>query len=230
SVPGLSVDAVRIVDQHGRLLSQPDSVNSDRLDLQARMEAKLRSQVAQLLTPMLGEGNFSSEIQIELDMSEVTSARESYDKDGAIRRETQQESQTVGGAAVGVPGVLSNTPPADPEAQPGAPTGGAAGAAQPPTTGESSATRTYELGREVAVSNNTPGSVKRLSVAVALSKEAMQGTSPAELTKIEELIAAAVGANPERGDQVAVVVRPLDRKSTRLNSSHVKISYAVFCL
>src|SRR5690606_41822022 len=29
-----------------------------------------------------------------------------------------------------------------------------------------------------------------------------------------------------RGD----VVRRLDRKSTRLNSSHVKISYAVFCL
>src|SRR5690606_39991812 len=25
-------------------------------------------------------------------------------------------------------------------------------------------------------------------------------------------------------------VRPVDRKSTRLNSSHVKISYAVFCL
>src|SRR5690606_29057896 len=210
SVPGLSIDAVRIVDQHGRLLSQPKEASSDRLELQSRMESKLRSQVAQLLTPMLGEGNFSSEIQIELDMSEVTSARESYDKDGAIRRETQQESQTVGGAAVGVPGVLSNTPPADPEAQPGAPTGGAAGAAQPPTTGESSATRTYELGREVAVSNNTPGSVKRLSVAVALSKEAMQGTSPAELTKIEELIAAAVGANPERGDQVAVVVRPFE--------------------
>src|SRR5690606_41373127 len=25
-------------------------------------------------------------------------------------------------------------------------------------------------------------------------------------------------------------IRPVDRKSTRLNSSHVKISYAVFCL
>ena len=210
SVPGLSIDAVRIVDQHGRLLSQPDSANSDRLELQSRMESKLRSQIAQLLTPMLGEGNFSSEIQIELDMSEVTSARESYDKDGAVRRETQQESQTVGGGAVGVPGVLSYTPPPNAEAQPGAPAGGAAGAAQPPTTGESSATRTYELGREVAVSNSTPGSVKRLSVAVALSKEAMKGTSPAELAKIEELIGAAVGANPERGDQVAVVVRPFE--------------------
>src|SRR5690606_40823196 len=29
---------------------------------------------------------------------------------------------------------------------------------------------------------------------------------------------------------VAVAVGPGDRKSTRLNSSHVKISYAVFCL
>src|SRR5690606_39453879 len=28
----------------------------------------------------------------------------------------------------------------------------------------------------------------------------------------------------------AVIVDKLDRKSTRLNSSHVKISYAVFCL
>src|SRR6266511_425188 len=27
-----------------------------------------------------------------------------------------------------------------------------------------------------------------------------------------------------------LVIVPLDRKSTRLNSSHVKISYAVFCL
>src|SRR5690606_4566357 len=152
-----------IVDQHGRLLSQPSSQNSDRLELQSRMESKLRAQVAQLLTPMFGEGNFSSEIQVELDMNEVTSARESYDKEGAIRRETQQESQTVGGAAIGVPGVLSNSPPADAQAQPGAPDGTPVVAPRAPTTGESSATRTYELGREVAVSNTAPGSVRRLS-------------------------------------------------------------------
>src|SRR5690606_39911357 len=30
--------------------------------------------------------------------------------------------------------------------------------------------------------------------------------------------------------QVVVFISGLDRKSTRLNSSHVKISYAVFCL
>src|SRR3712207_6852222 len=32
------------------------------------------------------------------------------------------------------------------------------------------------------------------------------------------------------GDQPAVPVTNLDRKSTRLNSSHANISYAVFCL
>src|SRR5690606_39293805 len=31
-------------------------------------------------------------------------------------------------------------------------------------------------------------------------------------------------------EQVFQIIFPQDRKSTRLNSSHVKISYAVFCL
>src|SRR5436305_7267423 len=42
----------------------------------------------------------------------------------------------------------------------------------------------------------------------------------------------AIG-QPELGALVAAVVderHPVDRKSTRLNSSHVRISYAVFCL
>src|SRR5207302_3986810 len=39
--------------------------------------------------------------------------------------------------------------------------------------------------------------------------------------------AAVHGRGPVRGDRRR---RDRDRKSTRLNSSHVKISYAVFCL
>src|SRR5207249_6096334 len=35
---------------------------------------------------------------------------------------------------------------------------------------------------------------------------------------------------PERKDQFGETLGSLDRKSTRLNSSHVSISYAVFCL
>ena len=216
SVPGLSPDAVRVIDQHGRLLSQlGQGVDSDRLDLQARMEAKLREQVAQLLSPMLGEGNFTSEIQVDLNMDEVTSARESYDKDGVVRSETQQQSQSsTGGAAVGVPGVLANTPPPQTQAQPGAPQGtpGQAQGAQtpPPTNGESSSSRTYELGREVSVSNTGPGRVQRLSVAVAISAEAMKGANQQQIADLEALVSAAVGANPQRGDVVKVITRAFE--------------------
>lgn len=213
SAPGMSPDAVRVVDQAGRLLSDPESgKDNDRIELQSRLETKLRGQLDQLLTPILGPGQFSSEIQIELDMDEVTSARESYDKEGVVRSEIQ--AQTQGGTTTtgGVPGVLANTPPPATTLQPGAPqpTVPSAIAGAAPTT-ESTSNRTYELGREVAVSNAAPGKVKRLSVAVAISQEAMKKQGrPTDIEAIKALVSAAVGADPARGDQVAVVARPFD--------------------
>ncbi len=224
SVPGLTPDAVKVVDQRGRLLTQKNGADSDRLELQARMEEKLRGQVSTLLTPMLGDGNFTSEIAVDLDMDQVTSARESYDKQGALRAESSQLSQQGGAgqpAAVGIPGTLSNTPPPVTQPSPGAPTGtpGATAPGATPSPGaspspsgnsESSASKTYELGREVAVSNQGPGKLKRISVAVALSAKAMAKAKPAEIDQIKQLVSAAVGADTARGDQVAVVVRSFD--------------------
>lgn len=210
SVPGLTPEAVRVVDQHGRLLSDRSKTDSDRLELQSRMEEKLRTQVAQLLTPMLGQGNFTSEIQIELDMNQTTSARESYEKEGAVRSVTEQQSQSSGaGPAIGVPGALSNAPPPAAQAQE-APPQGTQGGQQGTTNGESSSSRTYELGREVSVANTAPGTVKRLSVAVAISSKAMKGGKPADVEQMKQLVTAAVGANAQRGDMVTVVARTFD--------------------
>ena len=216
SVPGLTPDAVRVIDQHGRLLTGPQSKDGDRLELQARLEEKLRSQIAQLLTPMLGESNFTSEIQVDLDMDQVTSARESYDKDGVVRSETQQQSSTSGpnGAGGGVPGVLSNTPPPAATASPGPPQGTApapaASASASPVNGEASTTRNYELGREVAVANSAPGKLKRLSVAVAISAKALKNAKT-DIEQIKQLVSAAVGVDAQRGDQLAVVAREFSK-------------------
>src|SRR5690554_4579325 len=51
--------------------------------------------------------------------------------------------------------------------------------------------------------------------------------STAELP--QDTVDAIVAARGLPG-QVATLILPADRKSTRLNSSHVRISYAVFCL
>ncbi len=208
SVPGLSVDAVRVVDQHGKLLTDKGTgANNERLDLQTQMEAKLTAQVDRLLAPMIGANAFSSQVQVELDMNEVTSARESYDKDGVVRRETTQQTSSSQAPAAGIPGATANTPPADAELADRAPqdTPPAEGAQ---TTGDSSATRTYELGREVSVSNLTPGALKHVSVAVAIDKNAMANASQADIKNIEKLVSAAVGAREDRGDTVTVRVRP----------------------
>lgn len=223
SVPGLTPDAVKVVDQRGQLLTQKNSSDNDRLELQARMEEKLRGQVSSLLTPMLGDGNFTSEIAVDLDMDQVTSARETYDKQGAVRAETSQVSQQGGASqpAVGIPGTLSNTPPPVTQATPGAPTGtpgatapgatpSGAPSSAPAGNSETSDSKTYELGREVAVSNQGPGKIKRISVAVALSSGAMAKAKQADIDQIKQLVSAAVGADPARGDQVAVVVRSFE--------------------
>lgn len=211
SVSGLPVDNVRIVDQHGRLLSDPRNGNTTAIELQSQMEDKLRAQVSQLLTPILGPGSFSSEIQVDLDMEERTAARESYDKEGVVRQETQESSSSSSAysAAGGVPGMLSNTPPPPGQAEVGNAANGpvAAPAGAAPQSGETRATRQYELGREVAVTNTSPGRVRRISVAVALSAEAMKNSKGADVQSFKNLISAAVGADPARGDQVEVVVR-----------------------
>lgn len=207
SVAGLSVDAVKVIDQQGHLLSGAHGGDADRLELQARLEDKLRAQVEALLAPMLGQGNFSSEIQVELDLDQQTSARETYDKQGAVRSETQSASQSTGtGNSPGIPGVLANTPPPQAQASPGTPSPSPS-AAPSPVSSDSSTSRTYELGREVAVINTGPGKIRRLSVAVALSAAAMARAKPGEIDQIRQLVSAAVGAQPQRGDQVAVVVR-----------------------
>ncbi|WP_298471485.1 flagellar basal-body MS-ring/collar protein FliF [uncultured Erythrobacter sp.] len=212
SVPGLTSDAVRVVDQNGRLLSSKRETALDGLTLQREFEAKLREQVTALLTPLLGEGNFSSQVQVELDQNEITSARESYEPDGVIRSESERNSTRAAGTGPGgIPGVTANTPPPDAELVDGAPEPGAiegeegAGAATPTDT-ETSFQRNYELGREVAVTATRPGGLVKLSVAVAISEAALEAASPLTAEQVQDLVSAAVGASDDRGDQVQVVV------------------------
>ena len=215
SVPGMTSDTVRVVDQNGRLLSAENDDSNDGLNLQREFESKLKQQLAELLGPLLGEGNFSSQVQVELDQSEVTSARETYEKEGVVRSESERNSTRVAGTdAGGVPGVPANTPPPDAELVDGPPAADGAQtnaqAAANPTDSESAVQRSYELGREVAVTNNQPGGLVKLSVAVAVSEEALKAAAPMTAEQLQALITAAVGADNERGDKVEVVVSKFD--------------------
>ena len=223
SVPGMQPDAVTIVDQMGALLSRSggkDATAGDaRIDFQRRVEDKYREQLAQLLTPMVGAGNFTAEVQADVDLDESQATRESYDKQGQVMRAeqgawtgTSKDGQIPGG----IPGALSNTPPpvstlVAPNANGASvppPAGATAPAAAAPQTKQSdSFTRTYETGKEISVTRAVPGNVRRLSVAVLLREEPGKPRGIAEINQINELVRATVGYNAQRQDQVTVVSR-----------------------
>ena len=236
SVPGMKPDDVTIVDQMGALLSKPGAgsdSNDAAVRYQRQVEQKYREQLTQLLTPLVGAGNFTAEVTADVNLDDTSSTRESYDKAGALRAEqgnwTNKDAPSAQ-APGGIPGALSNTPPPPttvatptptPTPAPGAtPAAGAAGApaaaagaaASPvmPDTAKASDSyaRAYDLGREVSVTRNAPGALKRLSVAVVLRDvEGSKPRSPVEMQQITQLVNSAVGANTARGDQVTVISR-----------------------
>jgi flagellar M-ring protein FliF len=210
SVPGLTADAVRVVDQNGRLLTDPREAAGEGLTLQREHESKLSQQIDALLRPLLGEGNFSAQVQVELDKAEVTTARETYEKEGAIRAESARNASRTGAGPVGgVPGVPANTPPPQAQLVDGAPNPPPP-ATSPSTDTETATDRSYELGREVAVTTAGPGALKKLSVAVAVSDAALKAAAPMTAQQLEALVSAAVGANTQRGDMVEVVASKFD--------------------
>ena len=218
SVPGMKPEAVTIVDGSGALLTKPGggasgtAAGDERIDFQRRVENKYRDQLTQLLTPLLGAGNFSAEVQADVDLNESQATRETYDKAGALRAEQGNwtGNQTDQAPASGIPGTLSNTPPPATTVKAGPPTAPAAPAAKTPDVMKQSDqyARSYELDKEVSVTRAAPGSVQRLSVAVVLrDAEGAKPRSAAEIEQITNLVRAAVGFDQRRNDQVTVISR-----------------------
>ncbi|QNE32816.1 flagellar M-ring protein FliF [Sphingomonas sp. NBWT7] len=226
SVPGMKPEAVTIVDQMGALLSKPGGVgesgSDQRITLQRRLEDKYRAQLLQLLTPLVGAGNFTAEVQADVNMDETSATRESFEKQGVVRAETGAwtgNQASVAQGPGGIPGALSNTPPPastlqQPQAAVGAdgrpiPTGQAVAGGPAPDANKQSDqfARSYDLGKEVSVTRAAPGGIKRLSVAVLLRDPEKGRRTAAEINQITQLVRSAVGFDQARNDQVTVISR-----------------------
>lgn len=212
SVPGLTPDQVSIIDQSGELLSRQDGNVDDRnFELQQHMEDRYRQALVSLLGPMLGAENFTVEVHADVDSTESQSTRETYPKDDrALRSEqgnttNQAEMQSP---AIGVPGALANQPP--PATQLATTPAIGAAASQPSSTGQTEETfaRSFDVGREISVTHRPDGSLKRLTVAVALRDLKGKTRSANEIAAIDQLVKGAVGFDASRGDVIAISARP----------------------
>ncbi|OWT79979.1 MULTISPECIES: flagellar basal-body MS-ring/collar protein FliF [unclassified Achromobacter] len=206
SVPELTVNNVSIVDQNGRLLSQPAGegrgMDADQLRYVRETEQRAVERILSILNPLVGPGNVHAQASADMDFSRREETQETYRPNqdpgqAAVRsKQTSDATQNGGSAAQGVPGALTNQPPAGPTApivnpqqpqqpqrpgQPGQQQGqGANGAngttgagtttqTQGPSSVRNDATTNYELDRTISHIKAPVGNLKRMSVAVVIN-------------------------------------------------------------
>ena len=117
SVPNLGKSKVSIVDQAGRLLSnsiEDAASTASELQFQYRMRIEdiYRSRVERLLTPIVGPGNVSSQVNIDIDFTTLEVTEDRVLPDNVLLSQQKSVDEQVANRARGVPGSIGNTPPA----------------------------------------------------------------------------------------------------------------------
>jgi flagellar M-ring protein FliF len=230
SVPDLEASQITVVDQQGRLLTMPDSSHDMELSAQQfdhvhRVETAYARRIEDLLTPLVGMDRVRATVTVDMDFTVAEETRETFNPDKpAIRSEQTSNEQHTGsdGIAMGIPGALSNQPPAGGTATPPAPQVQAAQNAQqstppPPTSTSNQATRNFEVDRTVAHVRQPTGNIRKVNAAVVIDnwqRPAGKGKVESvpltedELSRFTALTREAVGFDETRGDSVNVVNAP----------------------
>jgi flagellar M-ring protein FliF len=215
AVPDLKPERVVVIDQHGKTLSgESDSAAGGKAaqDAKQGIEDSIRARVKNLVEGVVGAGKARVQVSADVDMAQVTTQSEKYDPDGQVVRseqtnETSAKDSQGGGSTQGA-SASTNLP------------GGTQTAAQNnPANGSenngSESTTNYEISKTVTTEVQQPGTVKRLSVAVAVDGVSQPGKdgkpgpyaprSAEEMQHLNDLVKAAIGFSTDRGDQVQVV-------------------------
>ncbi len=226
SVPELPPKNVTIVDQNGNLLSDTskqanaNGMDPSQIKYVQQLQQNVVRRIESIITPIVGPGNVRAEATADVDFSRSEQAVESYKPNqtpDAMVIRSQQTSESLNGSATpgGVPGALTNQPPAPATAPINAPAT-APNAAAPPAASNTrkDATVNYEVDKTIQYVQQGVGGLKRLSVAVVVNyrksvdkdgKPGMKPLSAAETAQITDLVKEAMGFNPQRGDTLNVV-------------------------
>jgi flagellar M-ring protein FliF len=209
AVPNMRPDRVTVIDQHAKTLSGGEVGMAAEADgRKSEVEQRIAKQVKSLVEGVVGAGKARVNVTADLELARVTVQQETFDPDGQVIRsestteENSRENDTAGG---GQASVAANVPGAD---------GGEANNSS--ASGRTDSTTNYEISKTVRTEVQEPGTVKRLSVAVAVDGAtaaagadgkpgAYTPRTAEEMQRIEQLVRTAVGYNQDRGDQVSVI-------------------------
>jgi flagellar M-ring protein FliF len=231
SIPYLSADNVSVVDQRGKLLTDANNfasmqLNSEQMSHKQRMEETYRNRIDAFLTPVVGLGNVRSEVDIQIDFTEIETTFEEYDTNdnGPLARSevVSLEQESGANAAKGIPGAASNVLSVE-TAETGQ-TEEALGGEM--NTISSQTTRNYEMDKSIRYVKRQGGTLERISVAVVINEAGRPGSKVAavgdgepvpeigysteDIERFTDLIKGVVGFNADRGDIITIVSTPFE--------------------
>lgn len=206
SVEGLSIDQVTVIDQKGKLLSDPPrdknslaGLSSTQYEQKQKVDEYLSYRVQSLLDQVLGVGNSVVRVNADLDFSQLEKTIEDFDPDRQVLRSEQQFAEKNKSTdSLDYPNVSSE--------------------------GERGNTiSNYEISKTVQKLTEEVGRMKRVTIAAWINGKMQKTTledgtveqkyverTEEEITQIRQLLRNAVGYDPSRNDDITVVNIPFD--------------------
>jgi len=216
AVAGLMPNRVAIVDDHGTLLAGGDDNTGPNAAAQEQeqhttdLEDRLRQRIESIVASIVGPGHVRVQVAADMNYDHTQTTSETFDPDSKVVRSTQTVEQNASdtnasnGGAVSVANSLPNAQQSS-------------GDNTKSSSGRTEETTNYEISKTTKTSVVDQGTVKRLSVAVAVDgttktdatgKDTYTARTPQEMSQIEALVKSAIGYDKKRGDDVKVVNMP----------------------
>ncbi len=208
AIEGLDPTSISVIDDKGRLLASNSNGEMSAQfmidERQASLERKIKTQVEEIVSQIVGPGRVRAQIAAELDMNRIQKTAETFDPESRVTRSTQNrnESSSTTDVTDGTVSVANKLP-----------AGQTNEASQRDATNKSEEIVNYEISKTTRTELTESGGIKRLSVAVLIDgnytkdgsgNQTYQPRSEEEIEKITALVKTGIGFDANRGDQVEV--------------------------
>lgn len=197
SVPGLDVANVSVIGTGGEVFTGAGAGPGGQGQLKARqvMEAQLEMDAQSMLAAAFGPGRAVVRVSADLNFDESQVETTSYDPETQVALSEQTSQEGFSGGANQVP--LGTIGTVDDVTDAGEIAGDGEGSGYVKLESSSQ----FGVPTTVTRTNQTPGQVERLTIAVLIDST----LEPApQAQQIQDLVAAAVGLDQERGDTIVV--------------------------
>ncbi|MCQ2753668.1 MAG: flagellar M-ring protein FliF [bacterium] len=185
SVPRMTPDQVFITDQDGNVLSDETSKNStDMESFKTNLEKQTAKKVSDVLEKIVGNGNVSVQVNADIDFNSAKSTIESYmpinEKGEGVVTSSQSEIESYEN-----PNHVPNSTVVNQRNL---------------NYSKQKSAINYSVSKEVKQVVYAPGTIKRMSIAVAVNKI----LTDSEKEELKNLIVSASGVDFSRGDSISV--------------------------